>query len=145
AGADALGSQCRPGRRRRRVHRAGLHAVAIADLCLDRRGVRGRHARWPGAASGSARRGLHHRRDRGRDHGRHRAIVGTAGVLFPAHARAAGAAGEDGMTRSFGLILAAGAGLAAVPWLGLPAFYESILYLILHWIALATSWNLLSG
>jgi branched-chain amino acid transport system permease protein len=49
------------------------------------------------------------------------------------------------MKRSFGLILAAGAGLAAVPWLGLPAFYESILYLILHWIALATSWNLLSG
>ncbi len=49
------------------------------------------------------------------------------------------------MKRSFGLILAAGAGLAIVPWLGLPAFYESILYLILHWIALATSWNLLSG
>jgi branched-chain amino acid transport system permease protein len=47
--------------------------------------------------------------------------------------------------RSFLWILAAGAGLAVVPWLGLPAFYESILYLILHWIALATSWNLLSG
>ncbi|VWX61168.1 Amino acid/amide ABC transporter membrane protein 2, HAAT family /amino acid/amide ABC transporter ATP-binding protein 1, HAAT family [Burkholderiales bacterium 8X] len=49
------------------------------------------------------------------------------------------------MKRSLLLILAAGIGLAAVPWLGLPAFYESILYLILHWIALATSWNLLSG
>ena len=49
------------------------------------------------------------------------------------------------MKRSLMLILAAGAGLAVVPWLGLPAFYESILYLILHWIALATSWNLLSG
>ncbi|CAN5412349.1 branched-chain amino acid ABC transporter ATP-binding protein/permease [soil metagenome] len=49
------------------------------------------------------------------------------------------------MKRSFGLILAAGAGLAIVPWLVLPAFYESILYLILHWVALATSWNLLSG
>lgn len=49
------------------------------------------------------------------------------------------------MKRSFLLILAAGAGLAVVPWLGLPAFYESILYLVLHWIALATSWNLLSG
>jgi len=47
--------------------------------------------------------------------------------------------------RSFLLILAAGAGLAVVPWLGLPAFYESILYLVLHWVALATSWNLLSG
>jgi branched-chain amino acid transport system permease protein len=49
------------------------------------------------------------------------------------------------MKRSFLLILAAGAGLAVVPWLGLPAFYESILYLVLHWVALATSWNLLSG
>ncbi|WP_440534194.1 branched-chain amino acid ABC transporter ATP-binding protein/permease [Variovorax sp. YR566] len=49
------------------------------------------------------------------------------------------------MKRSFLLILAAGAGLAVVPWLGLPAFYESILYLALHWVALATSWNLLSG
>ena len=49
------------------------------------------------------------------------------------------------MRRSLLVILAAGAGLATVPWLGLPAFYESILYLVLHWIALATSWNLLSG
>ncbi|MGJ7613683.1 MULTISPECIES: branched-chain amino acid ABC transporter ATP-binding protein/permease [unclassified Variovorax] len=49
------------------------------------------------------------------------------------------------MKRSVLLILAAGAGLAVVPWLGLPAFYESILYLVLHWVALATSWNLLSG
>lgn len=49
------------------------------------------------------------------------------------------------MKRSLMLILASAGGLALVPWLGLPAFYESILYLILHWIALATSWNLLSG
>ena len=49
------------------------------------------------------------------------------------------------MKRSFLIVLAAGLGLAVVPWLRLPAFYESILYLILHWIALATSWNLLSG
>lgn len=27
----------------------------------------------------------------------------------------------------------------------MPAFYESFLYLVLHWIVLATSWNLLSG
>jgi branched-chain amino acid transport system permease protein len=32
-----------------------------------------------------------------------------------------------------------------VPWLGLPAFYASFLYLVFHWIVLATSWNLLSG
>ncbi len=42
-------------------------------------------------------------------------------------------------------ILAAGATLASVPWLGLPAFYESFLYLICHWMILALSWNILSG
>jgi branched-chain amino acid transport system permease protein len=35
--------------------------------------------------------------------------------------------------------------LASVPWLGLPSFYESILYLVLHWLVLAVSWNILSG
>jgi len=39
----------------------------------------------------------------------------------------------------------AGAGLAAVPMLGLPLFYESFCYLVFHWIVLATSWNILSG
>ncbi|HSS69829.1 MAG TPA: branched-chain amino acid ABC transporter ATP-binding protein/permease [Casimicrobiaceae bacterium] len=38
-----------------------------------------------------------------------------------------------------------GAALAAVPWLGLPLFYETFLYLVFHWIVLATSWNILSG
>lgn len=42
-------------------------------------------------------------------------------------------------------ILAAGATLAAVPWAGMPAFYESFLYLLFHWIVLAVSWNILSG
>jgi branched-chain amino acid transport system permease protein len=42
-------------------------------------------------------------------------------------------------------IVAAGAVLASVPWLGLPAFYESFLYLICHWMILALSWNILSG
>jgi len=42
-------------------------------------------------------------------------------------------------------ILFAGAALACVPLLHLPAFYESILYLVLHWVLLATSWNILSG
>ncbi|MBK9133037.1 MAG: branched-chain amino acid ABC transporter ATP-binding protein/permease [Betaproteobacteria bacterium] len=35
--------------------------------------------------------------------------------------------------------------LAFMPALGLPAFYDSLLYLVLHWIVLATSWNILSG
>ncbi|HVF64119.1 MAG TPA: branched-chain amino acid ABC transporter ATP-binding protein/permease [Casimicrobiaceae bacterium] len=41
--------------------------------------------------------------------------------------------------------MAAGVLLAALPLAGLPAFYESFLYLVLHWVVLATSWNLLSG
>ena len=43
------------------------------------------------------------------------------------------------------VILGAGILLAFVPRLGLPAFYDSLLYLMLHWIVLATSWNILSG
>jgi len=39
----------------------------------------------------------------------------------------------------------AGIGLAVVPFLHAPAFYESFLYLVFHWIVLATSWNILSG
>ena len=37
------------------------------------------------------------------------------------------------------------AALIGLPYLGLPAFYESFGYLLLHAIVLATSWNLLSG
>ena len=33
----------------------------------------------------------------------------------------------------------------AVPFAGLPAFYETFLYLLAHAVVLATSWNLLSG
>lgn len=32
-----------------------------------------------------------------------------------------------------------------IPFLRLPAFYESFLYLVFHWIVLATSWNILCG
>lgn len=49
------------------------------------------------------------------------------------------------MNKTFSGILVAGALLAVVPWLGLPAFYESFLYLIAHWVILAMSWNILSG
>jgi len=44
------------------------------------------------------------------------------------------------------IVLAAlAAALATVPLAGLPAFYESFLYLVFHWMVLATSWNILSG
>ncbi len=49
------------------------------------------------------------------------------------------------MRRSLGAIVVCGAVLATIPWLKLPPFYESFLYLVLHWIVLATSWNILSG
>ena len=42
-------------------------------------------------------------------------------------------------------IIAVAIALAFVPSLGLPAFYDSLLYLVLHWVVLATSWNILSG
>ena len=42
-------------------------------------------------------------------------------------------------------VLGAGVLLAGLPFLKLPAFYESFLYLALFWIVLATSWNILSG
>ncbi len=42
-------------------------------------------------------------------------------------------------------LLAGGALLFAIPYLGLPAFYETFLYLVFHWIVLATSWNILCG
>ncbi len=42
-------------------------------------------------------------------------------------------------------ILLVGVLLATVPWLGLPAFYESFLYLLCYWTILALSWNILSG
>jgi len=49
------------------------------------------------------------------------------------------------MNKTVAAILATGALMASVPWLGLPAFYESLLYLGCHWMVLALSWNILSG
>jgi len=51
----------------------------------------------------------------------------------------------SGQWRTAAAIVAVAVALAFVPMLGLPAFYDSLLYLILHWIVLATSWNILSG
>ena len=49
------------------------------------------------------------------------------------------------MSRAVIGLAAGGLALALLPLVGLPAFYESFLYLVFHWIALATSWSLLSG
>jgi branched-chain amino acid transport system permease protein len=47
--------------------------------------------------------------------------------------------------RTLAALAAGAAAFAAVPLLGLPPFYETFLYLVFHWVVLATSWNLLSG
>jgi len=70
--------------------------------------------------------------------------VSTAGVAAMPPAATAGLA-RPGPWRTPVAIVAAALALAFVPALGLPAFYDSLLYLILHWIVLATSWNILSG
>jgi branched-chain amino acid transport system permease protein len=72
--------------------------------------------------------------------------VGADRLVHAADPRAAASAGE-GLTvdRTLVAIAAAGAALATVPLAGLPGFYESFLYLVLHWVILATSWNILSG
>jgi len=54
-------------------------------------------------------------------------------------------AGEGVRWRTPSAIVATAIALAFLPVLGLPAFYDSLLYLILLWIVLATSWNILSG
>jgi len=71
--------------------------------------------------------------------------VGTDRVVHAVDPRAAASAGEALSDRTLGGIVVAAAALALVPFAGLPAFYESFLYLVLHWVILATSWNILSG
>jgi branched-chain amino acid transport system permease protein len=52
----------------------------------------------------------------------------------------------SGPARRVALALAAaGLALGGLALAGLPAFYESFLYIVFSWIALATSWALLSG
>src|SRR6185436_11882203 len=50
-----------------------------------------------------------------------------------------------GVSRTLAALVAVTLALAALAGIGLPAFYESFLYLIFSWIALATSWAILSG
>ncbi len=47
--------------------------------------------------------------------------------------------------RAAAAFLVVAAGFAALPALGAPPYIESFLYLVFFWIALATSWNVLSG
>ncbi len=49
------------------------------------------------------------------------------------------------MRKSILVLTGLGAALAVLPFAGVPASYEALLYLIFHWAALAVSWNILSG
>jgi branched-chain amino acid transport system permease protein len=72
--------------------------------------------------------------------------VGADRLVLAAHRVAVAASGPHlKLDRTLAGIAAAGLLLAAVPFLRLPAFYESFLYIVFHWIVLATSWNILSG
>jgi len=46
---------------------------------------------------------------------------------------------------TYGLVVFAGALLAMLPWLNMPAFWQSFLYIVFYWSVLAVSWNLFSG
>jgi branched-chain amino acid transport system permease protein len=72
--------------------------------------------------------------------------VGADRVVHAADRAAAAAPGPHlKVDRTLVAIGVAGVALAAIPFAGLPEFYASFLYLVLHWIVLATSWNILSG
>jgi branched-chain amino acid transport system permease protein len=72
--------------------------------------------------------------------------VGAAGVVLASHPAAGRAARASlKLNRIVASLLLLGAALGIVPWLGLAPFYETFLYLVFHWIVLATSWNILSG
>jgi len=49
------------------------------------------------------------------------------------------------MRRALIVLLVAGTIMVCAPWLGLPPSYESVLYLVFYGVALASSWNVLSG
>ena len=99
-----------------------------------------------GSALGPLAAGIVDRRQRSGDDGVRVAVVGADRLVHAADRAAAAASGTIlKLDRTLVAIVAAGVALAAIPFLRLPAFYESFLYLVFHWIVLATSWNILSG
>jgi len=72
--------------------------------------------------------------------------VGADRLVHAADRAPARPAGEDlKPDRTIVGIALVALALAALPFARPPTFYESFLYLVFHWIVLATSWNLLSG
>src|SRR4029079_15018615 len=90
-----------------------------------------------------ARRRPPDRRQRGGDDGGDGAVVGADRLVPSVRRRAHLPPGEGGVSRATLAIVAVAAAMALLPLAGLPAFYDALLYLMLHWIVLATSWNIL--
>jgi branched-chain amino acid transport system permease protein len=65
-------------------------------------------------------------------------------MTVPASASACARRKLASVRPALAIAIAAGM-LALLPLARMPAFYESLLYLVFHWIVLATSWNILSG
>src|SRR5207249_1241059 len=131
---------CRARGGGRRVHRVELHACSGADLCVDRRRLRRGDDGRAGAPARTSYRRHCHRRERVGDDGPDLAVVGAAGVVLAAHHRAPRPARQTPVRNVYAAMLIVGGVLATFPLLGLPLFYESFLYLVFHWIVLATSW-----
>src|SRR5262245_52114236 len=147
SGAPARGSELGVRGRRRALHRPQPHAGALTDLLVDRRRVRGGHHRPARQRARAPRRLDLHRRERGGDDGGDCAGLGAARIVHAPDRHSPAAPGALSVSRippAVPLVVAAVA-LAFVPTLRLPAFYESFLYLVLFWVSLATSWNILSG
>src|SRR5262249_24324568 len=134
--------------RGRRLHRADLDARAGADLGLAGRRDRGRDHRRPRQSDRSAARRTPDRCHRIRHDGDRHARMGSARLVFRPDLSAdpeAGSRVSDRRRSVVALILTLGLSASMLPAFGLPAFYESFLYLVFSWIALATSWSILSG
>ena len=83
---------------------------------------------------------------RGGDHGRRQSRLGAAGgVLHPDRAAPLEAQMARDLMTSKSLCGAIAVALVALPYIGAADFYLSYLYIIFFWIALATSWGILSG
>ena len=134
---------------------AGIAGVCLAlsftltpsqDLRLGGRRLCRRDAGRARLGDRSAGRRHRDRGQRSRDDGLRFALVGADRLVLAADRAAAAEAGAIlRLDRTLVAIVAAGGALATIPFLHLPAFYESLLYLVLHWVVLATSWNILSG
>src|SRR5262245_9616737 len=130
------------------VHRAHLDPGSVSDLGLGGRGLRGGDHRGAGQSRGRAPGRSADRCQRVGHHGHRGSRLGAPGLVLDPH-RAPGTAPGTSVSarpRLFAVgLLVAGLVLSTLPAVGLPAFYESFLYLIFFWVALATSWSILSG